>query len=81
MTNIIKKEKERQKENLEFRYKGSLSRDWKQHKKYLINLKEYMEELDVELSNLNVTNWILSKRIRLGEDIKKLTEMIEKYEN
>lgn len=76
---IIKKEKARQEELLHLKKIGSLSGDWRQHKQSLINLKEYMEELDIELSNLNLTKWILSKRIHLKENIQELTKLIEAY--
>lgn len=99
ISKIIIKEKEAQKLMLEtlyqcpFRKKESCTTckevciRLKSHKQSLINLKEYMEDVRINISKLNLSLVEIGIRIQLfnmmkvlTEDIDELTKMIERYE-
>ena len=75
ISKIIQKEKERQENNFEWKNAvdcGECRTQMACHKKSLINLKEYLEEIlkaADECININ----------QLKEDIQELTKMIEAY--
>lgn len=90
ISKIIQKEKERQEGHLRIEQGRVTLFQWNankyellSHKQSLINLKEYMEEEYIFLTDGNdvsiLQNWIIQKVKIIQEDIKELTKMIEAY--
>ena len=78
VSEIIKKEKEIQEENLKHKHDAYVICEIESHKQSLINLKEYLENCNIML-NIEVGTRDTDFNLELEEDIKELTKMIEAY--